>query len=700
MAQHQHTKPLFSQRIGRIVLLILCALVPLVMHTNVYNFALLPKRLVLQFALLIIAIVWIQDLRTKRTSIHTSAFYLPLACYLILAILAITQAVNPLSAMVALSHQITFILLFLLAAHTFPLNALTTFFRISAGVGILVSFIGIFEARGIEGWLPLSNGRPSATFAYRNFAAAFLIMNLPLTIVLVLKARNAIDAYTGILSSTVMFVFLIYTRTRGAWIGLVGASVIIITLAITTHRRSPVTFSQVLRNRTVQLIALIALVLAITLSALPPNIASQQSRAIDEKKAALLDALSFANSPEADRGRWAMWRHTLEIIRDHPLLGIGPGNWRYVYPPYDGGDMIRADSAPERPHNDYLEIASETGVPSLIIYIWFLIAVARVLLRILKTPADPEHTFFALALAASMLAMLGHSLVSFPHERIPTSFLFWFSLGILAQLDPQRRSRPTPSPFFQQAALLIPLLLVLGTYLTYRHIQFDRHYLRAFEFYRGGNMRSVLYESALALQWGPFDTQAFLLKGKGYQAMGQFNNAELSYQEGLSRSPHMLQLIGALGHVYAQTNRFDDAEKCFTRVLALYPKYYEMYNNLGGIYQSRGNVQAAISAYKKVLSYNPKSVETYSNLGLAYVAVDSTAQAIWAHESALNLAPNNPAIYHNIGEAYYRHALKDPTVLPIAQKAFERFLQNWNGPLSDTEKARQRLADIRTRLTP
>ena len=53
----------------------------------------------------------------------------------------------------------------------------------------------------------------------RNFAAAFLIMNIPLTVVLVLKARDTKDAYIGIISTALMLTFLIYTRTRGAWIG-------------------------------------------------------------------------------------------------------------------------------------------------------------------------------------------------------------------------------------------------------------------------------------------------------------------------------------------------------------------------------------------------------------------------------------------------------------------------------------------------
>ena len=55
---------------------------------------------------------------------------------------------------------------------------------------------------------------------------------------------------------------------------------------------------------------------------------------------------------------------------------------------------------------------------------------------------------------------------------------------------------------------------------------------------------------------------------------------------------------------------------------------------------------------------------------------------------------------YNIGEAYYQHARKDHGALVIAQQAFERFIQKWKGPASDTKQARQRLAEIKARLKP
>ena len=87
-----------SQRTGHIVFLLLCALVPLIIHTGVYSYALLPKRFILVLGLLAVAIAWAIDLRAKRTSLLHSPFYIPLFIYFALVIASITQAVNPVAA--------------------------------------------------------------------------------------------------------------------------------------------------------------------------------------------------------------------------------------------------------------------------------------------------------------------------------------------------------------------------------------------------------------------------------------------------------------------------------------------------------------------------------------------------------------------------------------------------------------------------
>ncbi len=66
--------------------------------------------------------------------------------------------------------------------------------------------------------------------------------------------------------------------------------------------------------------------------------------------------------------RIAIWKDTVESIKDRPFLGVGIGNFPVVL----GQDLFLA-RAGSSAHNLYLQIAAEMGVAALVAAVWFLI---------------------------------------------------------------------------------------------------------------------------------------------------------------------------------------------------------------------------------------------------------------------------------------------------------------------------------------
>ncbi|HLD35371.1 MAG TPA: O-antigen ligase family protein, partial [Planctomycetota bacterium] len=69
--------------------------------------------------------------------------------------------------------------------------------------------------------------------------------------------------------------------------------------------------------------------------------------------------------------RLGYWDATVKIIRDNPLTGVGLNQFSNSYLYYktaDAGEVLKA-------HNDYLQMASELGIPALLVFlaIWFII---------------------------------------------------------------------------------------------------------------------------------------------------------------------------------------------------------------------------------------------------------------------------------------------------------------------------------------
>jgi Na+-transporting methylmalonyl-CoA/oxaloacetate decarboxylase gamma subunit len=132
--------------------------------------------------------------------------------------------------------------------------------------------------------------------------------------------------------------------------------------------------------------------------------------------------------------RSQLWVAALRLWRQHPVLGVGPDNFRHRYgeviSPGEGGRYTD-----ERLHanNLYLEVLADLGLAgaaALLILIHALLIQGR---RSMCAPdlADPMVVFALLAI----LAFFVHGLVDYFFEFTPTLDLWWLLLA-LASRDP------------------------------------------------------------------------------------------------------------------------------------------------------------------------------------------------------------------------------------------------------------------------
>ena len=69
-------------------------------------------------------------------------------------------------------------------------------------------------------------------------------------------------------------------------------------------------------------------------------------------------------------GRLEMYRVSLEMISSNPILGVGPGRYHAkTMELIEEGRADRAISIYQYPHNDYLTVATCTGLPGLVFFL-------------------------------------------------------------------------------------------------------------------------------------------------------------------------------------------------------------------------------------------------------------------------------------------------------------------------------------------
>lgn len=133
----------------------------------------------------------------------------------------------------------------------------------------------------------------------------------------------------------------------------------------------------------------------------------------------------FAASVEV---RLGYWQGALELVRQHPILGIGPGNFHDAYLGVKTPWATEVNYA----HSAYLGLWSELGTPGLFLYLVFWAMVLRTLLGRPRAPsgpstADPAGRWAvgAAGLAAILFQFLFIRLWTLPPELVIALIVLW-----------------------------------------------------------------------------------------------------------------------------------------------------------------------------------------------------------------------------------------------------------------------------------
>jgi len=133
--------------------------------------------------------------------------------------------------------------------------------------------------------------------------------------------------------------------------------------------------------------------------------------------------------PDPMSGRRQIFRSTWNMVRSRPLAGYGLGTLPYVYPEFAEFDL---GTHVEHAHNDWLEWASEGGLPFAAAWIFLAIVIAPAALRSIW--------------GVGILAVFLHATVDYPFAKLGVAaWLFALVGGLLAAERGLSKDRGLPS---------------------------------------------------------------------------------------------------------------------------------------------------------------------------------------------------------------------------------------------------------------
>ena len=152
---------------------------------------------------------------------------------------------------------------------------------------------------------------------------------------------------------------------------------------------------------------------------------------------------TFDPQNETVRDRIAMMRTGVRLVRDYPLMGVGPDMVEAVYADYRDPAAVQ-ESNPHL-HNVPIQIAAERGIPALLAWVALIVAVTRGLVHQLRTGAYRSLPAGGLAAVGGMLAA-GMFEYNFGDSEFLMLWLVLVTLPFAAEAEPITSDQPTTEP--------------------------------------------------------------------------------------------------------------------------------------------------------------------------------------------------------------------------------------------------------------
>jgi len=386
----------------------------------------MPRVIFIISATLLMVYIWIRYEKEKIIQFKTLNLASKLGIlYLLLIYISTFFSVDKLNSIFGISNNresvillTCYVLIFLFSMEYMNFDKKKiNLFILSGVVMSIISVLQFFKIIYFESYsFPWGNfASPYGTLNNPNYLGAYITLILPISIYMYFSEKKAIYYF----SSCLIFTVVLMSRTRGAWMGISVAFVILMMFFIKDkeHRRK------------IEILVISFAFIAFALNLLMSGILVSRAVSIvfDFKEVAAPEGPAGTPGLDDAAGSYRMyiWKRVIETLPKHPLFGVGVGNLRYIFETYYTKEFLAIQtqgiSTFQRAHNEFIHIAGTTGIPSLITYVLMLATVVRA--SYMKIRSNP----ISIALTVSVISYIIQSF--FSNNVVYHSYMFWIILG-------------------------------------------------------------------------------------------------------------------------------------------------------------------------------------------------------------------------------------------------------------------------------
>jgi len=465
--------------------------------------------------------------------------------------------------------------------------------------GVLAAVWGLNEYVRTTAISGQTTWRIYGPFFNPNLLAGYLLLALPVAVAVVWWNRTQADFQDRSLLTiaagfviVLMSVALLLTGSKG---GLLAAAVVIIVLAFTLPRPGTRLAGRVRR------LAVIVLGAVLVVALLAPPI-----------RVRVLSA--FTTQRRSAAFRYYTWKTTTQMIRQRPLLGFGPGSYEYVQPQFAIAGFTRTA------HQTPLQIAAETGLPSLVL---LLVALSAIVIELCSriNRAPPGQRLLAAAALAAFAGFWVHNLIDYSWYVPAVGVTVWMLVGIALAAEPAVKGLQIDARWPQVGRVILMVILLAGCWLLARGLHSQALAAQGEQLARQGIPSAAIARIKRAIALDPLDAKhyealaTFLVGEMQLVGPGSLQKAVGAQRRAIALVPTKPSLQRELAHLYALLGDLPAAVGAAQKAVQLYPNYTKGWLTLAELQATSGQPAAALASYRRVTELYFSPVRQYAAIG-------------------------------------------------------------------------------------
>ena len=475
--------------------------------------------------------------------------------------------------------------------------------------GVALALLGVAEYLFGVRWTFRGNA-PAATFVNKNVAAHYFLLILPLGAWLYWQSQQRLMHWVYALATAVVVTVILYSKARSVWLALLVTCSIIGGGCLFEMRKSGRPLPR--PGKTLAVMAAVVLVLVAIhfnrkgFTWFFSDVAEIGARTVQETR---FDGTGIH--------RINIWANTLAMIADHPVLGVGLGNWMVEYPRYHTRVLIdrEIDYATEHinAHNDYLEIVAELGLIGWGLVLWLAAAIVRNVKGVLAREGAGVCVFLFSAVAG--IAVI--AAFSFPVHQPVSVFLAFMYLSLLSSwcADERQPAAGWFQPGFRLRVTPNVLWWGLGAFLA-----------AAFGVALVANVQ--LYRSELHYREAMFE-----------MSRDQFGPMAEAGKRAHELNPYRDRLLGFVAVGHQKRGEYQQAAATSERILASYPYLFRALHNAAVNYLHAGEPEKALEKLKRLSAMRTHDHEVAMGVALLLYELNRDEEAAAYMDRAIAAAP-------------------------------------------------------------